>query len=52
MHLVLAGAWVALIIPTILFWADSVLWVAFASLYANCWLHLDGYGAARAEESD
>ena len=27
--------WVALAVPTLLWWHDSVLWVALMSLYAN-----------------
>ena len=34
-HLYLIGVWVLLIPPTILFWRESVLWVAIMSLYAN-----------------
>lgn len=27
--------WMALIIPTLIWWKDSILWVAMMSLYAN-----------------
>lgn len=39
-----------LLIPTLIWWKTSVLFVAFASIYANVWIHLGGYGAARAED--
>lgn len=34
-HQVLMWFWIAMIIPTILWWKDSILWVAIMSLYAN-----------------
>lgn len=34
-HLVMMGVWAVLVIPTLLWWKNSVLWVAFLSLYAN-----------------
>lgn len=34
-HLWEAMLWVALIVPTLLWWKESVLWVALMSLYAN-----------------
>jgi hypothetical protein len=49
-HYVLAGVWALLLIPTLLFWKNSVLWVAAMSLYANLAAHLSAAKAARAEE--
>lgn len=34
-HGVMMVVWVLLVIPTLLWWKNSVLWVAFLSLYAN-----------------
>jgi hypothetical protein len=42
--------WGALALPTVLFWRESILWVAFMSLYANMVGHWSAYQAARAEE--
>lgn len=39
-HYVLAGVWALLLIPTLLLWKNSVLWVAAMSLYANFVGHL------------
>lgn len=50
-HLALAGLWAVLIIPTVLLWADSVLWIGLVSCYANAVGHWAGYDAARAEDS-
>jgi len=48
-HLALAMTWAALLVPTLLWWKDSILWVAAMSLYANIASHLGGYEAARAQ---
>jgi hypothetical protein len=50
-HLVMMVVWAALAIPTVLIWKQSILWVAFMSLYANFVGHFSGWDAARAEES-
>lgn len=51
MHLISAVAWVALAIPSVLWWKNSVLWVIIISIYANVVGHLSGYTAARADEA-
>jgi hypothetical protein len=49
-HLVMMIAWALLGVPTVLIWKESILWVAFMSLYANFVGHFSGWDAARAEE--
>lgn len=49
-HYVMAGVWVLLLIPTLLLWKESVLWVAAMSLYANFVGHLSAAKASRAEQ--
>lgn len=49
-HYSLAGLWALMLIPTLLWWKDSVLWVAAMSLYANLVGHLSAAKASRAEE--
>lgn len=34
-HRLLACTWAFLAIPTLVWWRESILWVAFMSLYAN-----------------
>ena len=34
-HLVIAWAWGLLLVPTLLWWKESILWVAVMSVYAN-----------------
>lgn len=46
-HIALFIVWFLLIIPTILFWNSSILWVAFMSVYAILAQHATGYSAAR-----
>ncbi|EPY4628663.1 hypothetical protein [Klebsiella quasipneumoniae] len=50
-HLVAAVMWVALAIPSLIWWKDSVLWVILISIYANIVGHLSGYSAARADQA-
>jgi hypothetical protein len=47
---VLAGVWALLLIPTLLLWKNSVLWVAAMSLYANFVGHLSAAKAGRAQQ--
>lgn len=50
-HLALAIVWTLLAIPTVLWWKESLLWVAFMSLYANIGAHLAAYEASRAKKN-
>lgn len=50
LHLVLTVVWALLLIPTLLWWKESILWVAIMSLYANFIGHWSTYQAARAKE--
>jgi hypothetical protein len=50
-HLFMACVWLILAIPTVLWWKDSVLWVAILSLYANFAAEASGYQGARAEQA-
>lgn len=52
LHLVLTLAWVVALVPTLLWWRESILWVAFMSLYANIVGHWSAYQAVRAEQSN
>lgn len=48
-HVVMMIVWVLLLIPSILWWRNSVLWVIILSIYANFGVHLSAYSGARAE---
>jgi hypothetical protein len=43
-------AWVLLVIPTLIWWRESVLWVALMSIWANVASHWAAYQASRAEQ--
>jgi hypothetical protein len=49
-HYSLAALWALLTVPTVLIWRQSILWVAFMSIYALIAQHVTGAGAARAEQ--
>ncbi|WAK43573.1 hypothetical protein [Cronobacter phage EspYZU12] len=48
-HVFMMVLWAVLLIPSIIWWKDSILWVIFLSLYANFVGHLSAYAGARAE---
>ncbi len=49
LHYWLTIFWAALVIPTLLWWRESVLFVALLSIWANVVGHWSCYQAARAE---
>lgn len=49
-HRTVALCWLLLAVPTLIWWSDSILWVAFMSLYANVAAHLSAAQAAQVEE--
>jgi hypothetical protein len=51
MHYGAACLWLLLSIPTVLIWKNSILWIAFMSIYAIVIAHLSAAQASRAEQS-
>lgn len=49
-HAFLTVGWIALIVPTVLWWKDSILWVALMSIWANVSTHWSAFQAARSEQ--
>lgn len=49
-HALLTLTWAIAVIPTLLWWRDSILWVASMSVWANVVSHATAYEAARAKE--
>jgi hypothetical protein len=47
----MSAVWALMLIPTLLWWSESVLWVAGMSLYANFSSHLAAAKASQAEEA-
>jgi hypothetical protein len=50
-HAALTLFWLALSLPTLLWWKDQIAWVAWMSLYANVASHWAAWQATRAEEN-
>lgn len=50
-HLTLTAAWALLFIPTVLWWRDSILWLALMSCWANFAAHFAAWQATRAEDA-
>ena len=49
LHLVATLMWLTLVVPTVLWWRDSILWVALMSVWANVVGHWSAWQASRAE---
>lgn len=47
LHLILAAFWVLMIIPTLIFWANSVVVVLIYSVYALVGAHIAAYEGAK-----
>ena len=50
-HLALTIAWGLLAIPTVIWWKNSILWVALMSVYACMTAHWSAFQGARAERA-
>jgi hypothetical protein len=51
-HATATVIWLLLIVPTLIFWSQSVLWVALMSIWANVAGHWSAWQATRAEEEN
>jgi hypothetical protein len=51
-HSTATGVWFLAIIPTVLWWPDSVLWVGLISCYANAVGHFSAWQGSRAEDNN
>lgn len=49
-HATMVVVWILLAVPTVLWWKQSILWVAGMMIYNIIIDHFQGYGAARTEE--
>jgi hypothetical protein len=50
-HAVATVAWFVAVVPTVVWWKDSVLWVALMSCWANAAAHFSAWQGARSEEA-
>lgn len=44
-------AWILLLIPSLIWWRESIAWVVTMSVWANIAGHWSAYQASRAEEN-
>ena len=51
LHLWLMALWVVLILPTVLWWSESIVWVLLISIYANIVGHWSSWQATKAEQN-
>lgn len=51
-HLAMTGVWAVLVIPTVVLWPNSVLWVALMSVWANFASHFSAWQASRTEKRE
>lgn len=51
-HLSLAAIWAVLVVPTVVLWSESVLWIGLMSCYALFAAHLASYQAAASAGVD
>jgi hypothetical protein len=49
LHAIATTAWILMVIPTVIWWSESVLWIALMSVWANIAGHWSAWQAARAE---
>lgn len=50
-HAALTVIWIGLLVPSLLWWAHSLLWVVLMSVWANIAGHFSAWQAARAEDN-
>jgi aryl carrier-like protein len=54
-NLIMTGVWAIMLVPSVIWWRESVVWLVFMSWYANLVGHIAAFVAAKAEtaaESD
>lgn len=50
-HAIATAVWALLLIPSLLWWKDSILWVIVLSVWANIASHFGAWQGARAEDA-
>ena len=50
LHLTLTVVWFVAVLPTVIWWNDSIVWVALKSCWANAASHFSAWQGTRAEE--
>lgn len=50
-HAIATLIWLSLVVPTVLWWSESILWVGLMSAWANAAGHFAAWQSTRAEEA-
>ncbi len=50
LHKILTIVWVLMLVPTLVWWSNSLTWVLMISIYANIVSHWGAYEAAKGKE--
>lgn len=50
-HGSLTLVWLGLVVPTVIWWRESVFWISLMSIYAIVVSHAGAWQAARAEDA-
>jgi hypothetical protein len=50
-HAVMTLVWLVLVIPSLLWWSQSLLWIILLSVWANVASHFACWQSARAEDA-
>lgn len=50
-HALATLAWLILLIPSLIWWKNSILWVILLSVWANVASHFGAWQGARAEDA-
>lgn len=50
-HATLTIVWLALIVPSVLWWSESIKWIVLMSVWANVAGHFSAWQGTRAEQS-
>lgn len=50
-HATMTVIWLLLIVPTVLWWQNSITWVIVMSLWANIAAHAAAFQASRSEKA-
>jgi hypothetical protein len=48
-NLIMVGVWTLAMVPSVIWWRESVVWLVFMSWYANWVGHIAAWVAAKAE---
>ncbi len=51
-HATATVVWLLLVVPTVIWWSESITWIALMSVWANFAGHLSAWQGSRAEDAN